>query len=199
MANKIQKFCLLARNAGEYILYQLSSNFVQMKNGETLQQKADEVDQSISSLNTTADELGSGISDLKARCTVVENRLDNVVGMHSSDKTQKAVSVPSGKGTSVQSFSLPPGKWLIIINMWFASNKTGYRCSGLYNSSTAPVTLGRGLMTVPAISGGGTCFVYTRYLDYSTKTTNTNLYIKAYQNSGSALNVQSSYTAIRLQ
>jgi hypothetical protein len=199
MANKIQKFGLLVRKAGEYIIYQLSSNFVQMRDGMTLQQKADEIDGSISTLNTGVDSLEVDVSDLEIRSSAVESRLDNIVGFHDDGKTQTAVSVPSGTGTVIQNFTLDPGKWFIIINMSYGSNKTGYRCAGLYNSATAKMSLGRGVTAHQAISGGATCFTFVRFLDYSTNTAPKKMYIKAYQNSGSKLNVSSSYTAIRVK
>jgi hypothetical protein len=131
----------------------------------------------------------------------VENRLDNVVGHHQhyTVDSKKPVAVSSGTGTVVQTFNLPPGKWLIIININFSSNKTGYRCSGLYTSNTAKVSMGRGVMSAQAINGASTCFMYTRFIDRSTATSDRTYYIKAYQNSGSKLNVLSSYTAIRVR
>lgn len=197
MANKIQKFCLLARVAGEYILYQLSSNSVQMKDGKTLQKKIDEIDDSITSLSATIKESNStfkdDVSDLDTRCTNVETTL-STRGTRSST-TGTMFELKNATGTASQQFTLNAGLWLVVVHGYFSTNATGRRFVKL-STQKGNVTAALGCQSMQAVSGGYSLFTYTNVLNLDKKTT---YYINLWQNSGKTLNARTWYSAIRLK
>lgn len=101
----------------------------------------------------------------------------------SADST---ISLESGDGTGIAYVSLPPGTWLIEGNVGFASNATGRRIIDLATSDgsvTADVIAQTGV-EVPAVSGGMTA-LHTTWI--TRRTSRTNVYINAWQNSGGSL------------
>lgn len=195
MANKIQKFCLAIRRGGEYILYQLSSNFVQMRGGETLQQKADIIDASISELGEETNALATRCSNVESRCTKAESLINTIGTRWTASSTGDGTRLTSGKGKAVQNFTLGPGTFLVCINTNFSINKTGTRLVKL-STESGNVSNGRGTMVMPATSGFATCFTYVRVVAV---TKSTKYYINMYQNSGSTIKAYSSYTVVRLK
>lgn len=197
MVNKIQKFCLLARVAGEYILYQLSSNSVQMKDGKTLQKKIDEIDNSIASLSTTVNDnnttLTTNVSGLSERCTNVETTLSTIGTRKANDGTK--FDLKSATGTASQQITFPAGTWLVVVHGWFNTNATGRRFVRL-STEKGNVSAGLGSQSMQAVSGGLTCFTYTHVLKLDKET---KYYINLWQNSGKTLSARTSYSAIRVK
>lgn len=102
--------------------------------------------------------------------------------------TQLATSLTSATSTDLRSVSLPAGKYLLIGQASFASNATGNRRLTI-GVSSATIASGIAWEWVPALSGASTRLNLTGYYEFSATTT---VYLVAWQNSGSALNIESS-------
>ncbi len=176
---KIQKFGLVIRRAGELVLYRLSSNFVQMKDGGTLQE--------------VFDTLTTDVSKVKTRATNIETKLSGIGNFSSS--YGEAVSVDSGTGKSVQAITFDKaGDYLIVANLFFGSNKTGRRLVKI-SATSGDVSTGRGVATQNATGSGGTYMVFTKLMPVTAGAT---YHINVYQNSGSTIAVYSSYQAVQI-
>ena len=101
---------------------------------------------------------------------------------------QLATSLTSGTSTDLRSVSLPAGKYLLIGQASFAANATGNRRLTI-GVSSATIASGIAWEWVPALSGASTRINLTGYYEFSATTT---VYLVAWQNSGSALSIESS-------
>ena len=119
--------------------------------------------------------------------------------IHSAD-ISTAVSVPSGAYTNVHSVTLPQGTYILSYGVQFATNATGRRCAVLNiaeTSNPSSANLRYSGISVNAVDGGGT------YLHGSVLRTigsaGETVYLKAWQNSGGALNAYGYFQYVRLK
>ena len=101
------------------------------------------------------------------------------------------VSVASKTYTTIASVNMKAGISFIIGHFSFDSNQTGHRKILFENSSTSTGT--RNDSIIKAAPGIKTGVLYMRALNLSSDTT---LYFRAYQDSGSALSVYACYTIV---
>ncbi len=111
--------------------------------------------------------------------------------------TPSAVSVPDSTYTDVASVTLGAGVWVLIAKIRFAKNGTGYRYQRL---STTAGSSGSNFSlamndTVVAFADD---IVYTQGVDLVVATTEKTYYLKAWQNSGSALSCTGRIVPIRI-
>ena len=108
------------------------------------------------------------------------------------------VSVASGTGTAICSVTLEAGTWAIEGNVAFPTNATGRRIADLAtgSGSVSASTLSQTGVEVPAVSGGYTV-LHTGW--FTKRTSQTTIYLNAYQTSGAALSVTGYIRAMRIQ
>lgn len=150
----------------------------------------------ISNLRET---LGDTLGNLSLATSGNSNALTDLhANLGAITETHDTVSVASGAGTALCSVTLEAGTWAIEGNVAFASSGTGRRIADLATASGS-VTAGVIAQTgaeVPAVSGGYTAL----HTGWTTKrTSQTTVYLNAYQDSGAALSVTGYIRAMRIQ
>lgn len=133
-------------------------------------------------------------------CTGIELNAtinDFVLGTPSIVEDTGTVSVANSTNTSIVSIQLPAGTWLITCSTYFASNATGRRVVYVSDdSAVASVSVDQDAsVIVPAVNGGVTKTSSSAIVTHVATTT---YYCRAWQNSGSALNVSAHLKAVRL-
>ena len=112
--------------------------------------------------------------------------------------TPASVEVSNNTDTTLNSFTLTKGVWLVMLSVYFASNSTGGRWIYVTDSSTGSISDSIEVYartTSPATSGAGTGL----HLDFlHTSSGDTTLYFRCKQNSGSKLSVQPRMQFIKL-
>lgn len=93
------------------------------------------------------------------------------------------------------SFTLEPGLWIVTVTGRWVANATGFRQVWISNSSTGAARNLASFASIPAVSGAITSIQITVPLKPTSQTT---YYIVTKQTSGSALTVNTRYTATRL-
>lgn len=96
---------------------------------------------------------------------------------------ESAKTVASGSRTAVCSISLPPGRWLCNCGVRFPSNASGRRMANLAASSGSSIID----VQTPAVDGDVTQLSFSKIVDLSSNENNVSMYLNAYQDSGSAL------------
>lgn len=115
--------------------------------------------------------------------------------------TVSNTSFPSGSTqTSLGTFSLTAGTWIVMINMRYNGNSTGVRFAKVVldnNGSPAADAVDNGLIlrTVPA----GSSVTYASMCSYLKPTVTTTYHVVATQNSGSTLGVYAYYRCVKVQ
>ena len=105
------------------------------------------------------------------------------------------VSVANNAWTSVQTFNVTTGLWLVTFGVSFNPNSTGYRQIALTDSNTAP-SVNRYMPSATPNSGVATNVIATEFYKASGSTT---LHVWAYQNGGSARNCFPFIQAVKLR
>lgn len=110
----------------------------------------------------------------------------------------ETVSVSNNRGTAICSLTLGVGTWFVEGNVGFAENATGRRVVDLAtgSGSVTDAVLRQTGNTTTAVSGGVTALHTTWTTARSSQTT---IYLNAYQNSGAALSVTGYIRALRIQ
>ena len=106
------------------------------------------------------------------------------------------VTLASGTTTTtIDSFTLPAGTYLVILNTEFGSNTTGRRYLCISDSNTGgAINHSMRVYSAPINSGATTA----KIMGILSPTAQTTYYIRGYQNSGSSLTVSNRLTAIKL-
>lgn len=137
-------------------------------------------------------------SDAGLMSAADKTKLDAVGFRRESDKTTTNYHENNAWGW-VASFDLEAGTWLLVGHVQWPTNDTGRRiaCIATTNSGSPSTTeLRKGAVTASAVSGGNT-YVTTSTIVLVTSSTKT-YYLRAFQNSGSALSVYGCLQAVRL-
>ena len=150
----------------------------------------------ISNLRQT---LGDTLGDLSLATASNGAALTNIAANLGAITTASdTVSVASGTGTAICSVTLEAGTWAIEGNVAFPTNATGRRIADLAtgSGSVSASTLSQTGVEVPAVSGGYTV-LHTGW--FTKRTSQTTIYLNAYQTSGAALSVTGYIRAMRIQ
>lgn len=117
------------------------------------------------------------------------NNFGAVTGQEFADKKMASGNTWKGYAT----FTLPAGAWLVFIAMAFSTNNTGYRQVTISDSNaTSGGTMNR-TTRVAATPGANTHFNMV-----FPAVGNRTYYVNVIQNSGTQLNVNGRYTAIKV-
>lgn len=106
------------------------------------------------------------------------------------------IPLASGSYVSIAKVTLPAGTWVVTFGCAFSTNSTGYRKLVLSATQNSPTNYQRGSnASVNAVSGEYTFMGTTAVI---VLTTNTTLYLNAYQNSGSSLTAYPYINAVKI-
>ncbi len=105
-------------------------------------------------------------------------------------------SVSTTTFTSIGSFTLEPGVWVVTISVRFAANANGFRDVRIFSDSSLSTTVGLTAMaTAQGISGA---YVHAKMAYVSTINSSSTYYIGARQNSGTTLEATPRVYCVRI-
>ena len=142
-------------------------------------------------LGKTAANLAGSVNSLEAVVAELQTNVSREM-VHHLDST----TLTTGVWSSVGSFTLPPGTWIIMAIGRFAANSTGRRTINISNTSGSATSLVREMAgSATAATGGQTIVqICTPYKSSSSRP----LFLNAFQNSGGDLGVDWAYSYVRL-
>ena len=158
--------------------------------------------------NNTSGTKGQGTLNLKAstiRAKISDSSITDItflpnVGTYNPGNTEGEISVATGTYTTVGSISLDPGTWFLTFGCYFSNNGTGYRRLYLGTGSNNSSNIGiQTKVEVPGQTNVSPNYLHGSYPIEVTGTQTVTYYLKAYQNSGSALTAQGRVYGIRIK
>ena len=125
-----------------------------------------------------------------------EQMINNV--LDTNNASNGTVEISNATFTKVHEFTLGKGKWLVIFNCPFAPNATGRRILQVNTTGTTPTGIGGRdqYVSYSAVDGSYAHTQLIRAFNFSSETT---VYMYAYQNSGGALNTYPQHIALKLE
>lgn len=144
-------------------------------------------DATLQAVNSTLGEIKTAINEINT---------GGLVYLTDRKSSSQAVTVPTATHTTIFSLSISLGTWIINGSLVYPSDSNGYRQAYFNTDESSSASTGNStLIIIPAVNGTITAANLTGII---TVTSNSTVYFRTRQNSGSDLNVYGVINAVKI-